>query len=133
MIDYWSDLNKKLFKDTDNGRAADALDLQIQAIKKSINNNFNIKLGELPGEPEFGSRVHEYLFSQLDIGTRILFEEDMKNVLRRWEPRIRVTSIDLIMNPDYNEIICNVKFIIVSDPEEREFEHKLSFETNWKS
>ena len=54
----------------------------------------------------------------------------MKNVLRRWEPRIRVTSIDLIMNPDYNEIICNVKFIIVSDPEEREFEHKLSFETN---
>ena len=66
----------------------------------------------------------------MDIGTRILFEEDMKNVLRRWEPRIRVISIDLIMNPDYNEVICNVKFIIVSDPEEREFEHKLSFETN---
>ena len=130
MIDSWGDLNKKIFKDTDNGRSVDAIDIQLQAIKNSINNNFKIKLGELPGEPEFVSRVLQYLFSQMDIGTRILFEEDMKNVLRRWEPRIRVISIDLIMNPDYNEVICNVKFIIVSDPEEREFEHKLSFETN---
>ena len=105
MIDSWSDLNKKLFKDTDNGRTVNALDIQLQAIKNSINNNFKIKLGELPGEPEFGSRVHQYLFSQMDIGTRILFEEDMKNVLRRWEPRIRVIYIELIMNHDYNETI----------------------------
>ena len=53
MIDSWSDLNKKLFKDTDNGRRVDAIDIQLQAIKNSINNNFKIKLGELPGEPEW--------------------------------------------------------------------------------
>lgn len=128
MIDKWIDLNKKIFKTKNNIKELDIKDKQLEAVKNSLYNILTTNKGELPGEPEFGSNLSRYLFSQLDFATLIMFEEDMKSCIRRWEPRVTITSIDTQMNTDYNELICNLKFIINSDPEEKIFEYRVSFE-----
>ena len=44
--------------------------------------------------PEFGCRVHELMFSANTHATATIAAGYVKDALRRWEPRIEVTSVD---------------------------------------
>ena len=49
--------------------------------------------GERMMEPEFGCNVREYLFGTMDYTTRTELEQEVRQALVRWEPRI--TDIDV--------------------------------------
>lgn len=50
--------------------------------------------GERPMRPEFGCRVHDYVFDRIDAETMGRIEREIRVALDRWEPRIDVTGID---------------------------------------
>ena len=50
--------------------------------------------GERPMRPEFGCGVHDYVFDTIDANTVGRMEEEVRNALTRWEPRIDVVGID---------------------------------------
>lgn len=50
--------------------------------------------GERPMRPEFGCRVHEHIFDQLDPETLARIEVAIREALARWEPRIDLEDID---------------------------------------
>ena len=119
----WIDLNKKLLHAGTN----DITDNSVRALKNSIQNLLGIHLKELPGRPEFGNTLYAYLFEQITPELNMMFEQDVRLLLRRYEPRIRIESCKLVANPDYNEVIVDIKFWIVADPNKETFNLKTSF------
>ena len=49
--------------------------------------------GERPMRPEFGCRIHDYLFANADGTTANDISLEVSNALRRWEPRIDVNDV----------------------------------------
>lgn len=58
-------------------------------------------VGERPMRPEFGSRLHEFMFAAADATTAGLIAHDVRRSLERWEPRIDVREVDVSI--DQNE------------------------------
>jgi hypothetical protein len=56
--------------------------------------------GERPMRPEFGCRIHDYIFSSPDPATRGRIAYEVGDSLRRWEPRITVRDVDVHPDPD---------------------------------
>src|SRR5687767_5473519 len=53
--------------------------------------------GERPMRPEFGCPIHEHIFASTDATTAGLIAFEVRNALRRWEPRIEV--VDVVVTP----------------------------------
>jgi phage baseplate assembly protein W len=51
--------------------------------------------GERPMRPEFGCRIHQYVFASADATTAGMIEYEVKLSLTRWEPRIDVMDVDV--------------------------------------
>jgi uncharacterized protein len=65
--------------------------------EREIEEAIRLILGTAPGErpmrPEFGCRIHEYVFSSADGSTASSIAAEVKSALRRWEPRIDVEDV----------------------------------------
>jgi phage baseplate assembly protein W len=65
--------------------------------EREIEEAIRLVLGTAPGErpmrPEFGCRIHEYVFSSADGGTASDIAAEVRAALRRWEPRIEVEDV----------------------------------------
>jgi phage baseplate assembly protein W len=65
--------------------------------EREIEEAIRLILGTSPGErpmrPEFGCRIHEYVFSSADGGTASAIAAEVKAALRRWEPRVDVADV----------------------------------------
>lgn len=65
--------------------------------EREIEEAIRLVLGTAPGErpmrPEFGCRIHEYVFASADGATAAAIAADVKEALARWEPRIDVDDV----------------------------------------
>jgi phage baseplate assembly protein W len=77
-----------------------ALSSHEQEIEESIRLILGTAYGERPMRPEFGCRVHDFVFAPADATTagRIAFE--VRASLLRWEPRIDVEEVEVAPDPD---------------------------------
>lgn len=75
----------------------------------NIQQSMRLILGTAPGErpmrPEFGCRIHEHVFASADATTAGLIAYEVRNSLRRWEPRIDVTDVDVGFDDDRPSIV----------------------------
>ena len=69
-------------------------------IEESVRLILGTAVGERPMRPQFGCRIHEYVFSPADATTAGLIAYDVRAGLRRWEPRIRVVDVDVTPDED---------------------------------
>ena len=51
--------------------------------------------GERPMRPEFGCRVHDHVFDDLNASSVTLIERAVHEALARWEPRIEVERVSV--------------------------------------
>jgi phage baseplate assembly protein W len=70
-----------------------ALVTREREIEESIRLILGTAYGERPMRPEFGCRIHEYVFASADGGTANAIGAEVKRALRRWEPRIDVEDV----------------------------------------
>ncbi len=79
-----------IFKE--NGR------VEISQTKENIRQSVKIILTTEPGErmvhPEFGTRLHQFLFESMDSQTEEMICREVRQSLRRWEKRIEVTQVE---------------------------------------
>ncbi|MHB8891199.1 MAG: GPW/gp25 family protein [Candidatus Limnocylindrales bacterium] len=65
--------------------------------EREIEEAIRLILGTSPGErpmrPEFGCRIHEYVFASADGATASSIAAEVKSALRRWEPRVDVEDV----------------------------------------
>jgi phage baseplate assembly protein W len=64
-----------------------------QEIEEAIRLILGTSPGERPMRPEFGCRIHEYLFASADAETANAITREVRAALQRWEPRIDVTDV----------------------------------------
>ena len=86
------------------------------AIKRSVKNIIFTILGEKPFSPEFGSFVTESLFNLNTEYDSITLEDEILNILYRFEPRIDNISVTVTILPDTNEVNATVQYDIVGEP-----------------
>ena len=70
------------------------------AIVQSIQNLLLTNKGERLFQPQLGSNLQKSLFEPLDYGTAGMIRGQVKEVIKRWEPRVIVE--DVRCEPDFN-------------------------------
>lgn len=85
--------------------------------EREIEEAIRLILGTSPGErpmrPDFGCRIHEYVFASADGGTASAIAAEVKASLRRWEPRIEVEDVLVSFDPrDPTVMYIDVRYSI---------------------
>jgi phage baseplate assembly protein W len=76
--------------------------------------------GERPMRPEFGCRIHDYVFAPADATTAGLVAYEVRQSLLRWEPRIEVTDVVVTPDPyDSGILLVDVRYSIRSTNDPR--------------
>ena len=70
-----------------------ALTSREEEIAESIRLILGTSPGERPMRPDFGCPIHEHLFAPADATTTGLIACEVRNALRRWEPRVEVVDV----------------------------------------
>jgi phage baseplate assembly protein W len=67
----------------------------IREIEESMRLILGTAKGERPIRPEFGCGIHDYVFAGADPTTAARIEQEVRESLERWEPRIEVEEVEL--------------------------------------
>ena len=97
-----------------------------ESISNSLRNIFVTQPGTIPGHPEFGTNLGSYLFEQIDPLITKMIEAEIKYAVDRWEPRVKITDIEVKEDADYNRLTIKMKYYIDRDPYNAEHEYIFS-------
>ena len=56
--------------------------------------------GERPMRPEFGCRIHDFVFAPADSMTAAAISEEVTRAVTMWEHRVDVEAVDVLQAPD---------------------------------
>jgi len=89
-----------------------ALRYDDQAVIRSVINLLLTNFYERPFQPNLGSNVNTILFEMADSLTSNVLENEIRNVLRNYEPRVTVNQIIVTPSPDENSFNLTMSFFI---------------------
>jgi phage baseplate assembly protein W len=92
--------------------------------EREIEEAIRLILGTSPGErpmrPEFGCRIHEYLFASADSETAGAIAKEVRYALKRWEPRIDVADVAVTFDArDATLLYIDVRYAIKATNDRR--------------
>ena len=97
----------KSFKDVSmsfkfNPLSGDLITLKNEnAIARAVRNIVSTTPGEKFFDPDFGSSISEILFENVDDITAVSIQDEIKNCLGNYEPRVEL--IDVFVDPNFDE------------------------------
>ena len=56
--------------------------------------------GERPMRPEFGCRIHDFVFAPADAMTASAISDEVTRAVTMWEHRVDVEAVDVLQAPD---------------------------------
>jgi phage baseplate assembly protein W len=74
-------------------------------IEEAIRLILSTSPGERPMRPEFGCRIHQFVFASADATTAGLISFEVQAALTRWEPRIDVLDVDVGYDGDDTTLV----------------------------
>ena len=94
------------------------------AIARSIRNIVFTSPGEKFFNPDFGSRISESLFQNVDNVSALAIKDEIKSSIINFEPRVKLLDTIVVPNPDDNEMVVTIEYEIVGidiPPQQLEF------------
>ena len=94
------------------------------AIARSIRNIVFTQPGEKFFNLDFGSRITESLFENMDEVSSLAIRDEIENSITRFEPRVNVIEVKVIPNFEANEMNATIVYEIVGidvPPQQLEF------------
>ena len=88
----------------------------VEAVKRSVRNLVNTQFYERPFHPELGCGVRDLLFEQYTPMTGIFIRRKIEEVLNNYEPRARISSIQVNEQEDRNAIDVVINFYVLNLP-----------------
>ena len=92
----------------------------VQDIKRSVRNLVLTNRFDHPFHPEIASNVREMLFEQFTPITQTLIKNRIEEVLENYEPRVSVTSVEVVdpsfQHMDNNSLNVTINFRLKNDP-----------------
>ena len=83
------------------------------AIARSIRNIVFTQPGEKFFDPDFGSRISESLFENVDDVSALAIEDEIRSSIINFEPRVKLLNTKVNANPDSNEMNVTIEYEIV--------------------
>ena len=83
------------------------------AIARSIRNIVFTRPGEKFFNPDFGSRVSESLFENVDEVSALDIQDEIKSSIINFEPRVNLLNTKVIPNSEANEMNVTIEYEIV--------------------
>ena len=83
------------------------------AIARAVRNIVLTTPGEKFFDPDFGSSVSEILFENVDDITAISIEDEIKNCLANYEPRVELIDVNVDPNFDQNQFDVIITYRII--------------------
>lgn len=83
------------------------------AIKRSVMNLVRTRIGERFFNSLLGSNVENYLFELANSGLVDPLQEEIRNVISNFEPRVTVRRVDVEVYPEDNELDITITYDIV--------------------
>jgi phage baseplate assembly protein W len=71
-----------------------------EEIEQAIRLILGTAYGERPMRPDFGCRIHEYVFAEANAATAGRIASEVRASLVRWEPRIEVEDVEVGVDDD---------------------------------
>jgi phage baseplate assembly protein W len=90
----------------------------IDAVKNSVRNLILTNFFERPFQPWIGSNLSALLFEPADSFTIISIREEIKKVLRKYEPRVDDVTVEVKDQSDRNSYTVTVGFRVISVDEQ---------------
>ena len=98
-----------------NANGQMAWSLREPNVRESICIILRTKPGERVLMPEFGCGLDRYLFEPNNIGTLRLIQEEVKQSLARWEPRIALEDVRVETNPlEPRAVDITIQYILIA-------------------
>ena len=94
------------------------------AIARSIRNIVFTSPGEKFFNPDFGSRISESLFENVDEVSALAIKDEIKSSIINFEPRVNLLDTIVASNPDDNEMNVTIEYEITGidiPPQQLEF------------
>ena len=94
------------------------------AIARSIRNIVFTQPGEKFFNPDFGSRISESLFENVDEVSALAIEDEIKSSIINFEPRVNLSFVNVKPNPVNNEMNVTIEYEITGidiPPQQLEF------------
>ena len=82
------------------------------AIARSIRNIVFTSPGEKFFNPDFGSRISESLFENVDKVSALAIEDEIRSSIINFEPRVNLLDTTVVPNPDDNEMNVTIEYEI---------------------
>ena len=83
------------------------------AIARSIRNIVFTRPGEKFFNPEFGSRITESLFENMDEVSALAIRDEIENSIKNFEPRVNVREVRVVPDFTNNEMNATIVYEIV--------------------
>lgn len=111
---------------TSNGR------IRLVEGETDIEQAIRLVLSTAPGErvmrPEFGCGIHRYAFATIDTTTVTMIEDDVRDALARWEPRIELLDVDAeLVDPDTGKLEIDIRYRVRETNSEHNFVYPFYF------
>ena len=104
--------------------------VNVKAVQNSLRNIFTWTPGERILNPEFGNRLHEYLYQGIIPETSEQIVAEIRHCVSEWEPRVNITDVvDVSTTDDHedNTIHLEIRYTI---PELSDEQYSYSFYYN---
>ena len=89
----------------------------LDAIKTAVRNILNTNKGEKLFNPSFGADLHKYLFQLITPSLKLLIKRQIIEEIQRWEPRVRVDSVEITTTNASGELVITLFFSLTKQPE----------------
>jgi phage baseplate assembly protein W len=99
----------------------------LDAVKQSVKNLVLTNFGEKLFRPDFGGNVTSYLFEPVNYTTAISIQEEIKQVLQNFEPRVSNIVVQVDNDIDTNSYRVTIGFSIKNTALPRQ---EVEFELN---
>lgn len=109
----------KIYKDIDISFAKNPNTLDISkkidvaAVKQALKLLINTQYYEKPFNPEFGSNIRSLLFQPFSLETSSRLQDEIKQTINNFEPRVKIESILVDPNLDTQEYTVEIAFYVV--------------------
>lgn len=90
-------------------------DINVKAVQNSLHNIFTWQLGERILNPDFGSRLREYLYEGITDFNKEQIIAEVQNCVSIWEPRVKIVKIinkSNVNSDDENTVVLDIIYTI---------------------
>ncbi len=96
------------------------------AVKQAVKNLLQTNRMEKPFRPDFGADLRGMLFELADDGTEQDLIEQVQGSISRYEPRAKITDLDLNVSLDTNTLKVRIEFEVLNTDENVTLETTVS-------